>query len=179
MTTIVYVFGCKRHKYWMIMVQTSECVLDLQTVNLDFIVNRVCPLKVSNYSRHPVLFARYQKPTMSNNLTTQVRIYSYTLDTERIRGMSQWNFEDRYIFGKGLEFILLSSKNGLLKNGLMILSASLKVFILVEQEYIYHASFRMFNWNLQAFSYFMEFTTCFIVNELRKKSYFGIRIRTL
>ena len=106
MTTIVYVFGCKRHKYWMIMVQTSECVLDLQTVNLDFIVNRVCPLKVSNYSRHPVLFARYQKPTMSNNLTTQVRIYSYTLDTERIRGMSQWNFEDRYVFGKGLEFIL-------------------------------------------------------------------------
>ena len=71
------------------MVQTSECVLDLQTVNLDFIVNKVCPLKVSNYSRHPELFARYQKPTMSNNLTTQVRIYSYTFDTERIGGMSQ------------------------------------------------------------------------------------------
>ena len=71
------------------MVQTYECVLDLQTVNLDFIVNKVRPLKVSNYSRHPVLFARYQRPTMSNNLTTQVRIYSYTLGTENGRNVAE------------------------------------------------------------------------------------------
>ena len=80
---------CKKKKdtnFEIIMVQTSECVLDPQTENLDFIDNKVCPLKVSNFSNHCELFARYQNQQW---VTDQVRIYSYTLDTKECRSTRQ------------------------------------------------------------------------------------------